>query len=89
MLLIIYNHHYNETHILYLVYLCSCLGLGLFLSYPYKLFLIFSLNFNVIGYITSFKQTYLFFAHFFEYLRLFLDDNMDEASDEIQSQGVA
>ena len=59
------------------------------MSNLYYLFFIFSLNFHVIDYITSFKQTYLFFAHFFEYLLLILDDNMDEASDEIQSQGVA
>ena len=89
MLLILENHHYNETHILNLVYLCPCLDLGLFMSNLYNLFFIFSLNFHVIDYMTSFNQTYLFFAHFFEYLVLILDNNMDEASDEIESQGVA
>ena len=67
-------------HILYLVYLCQCLGLSLFLSYPYDLFSIFSLIFIVINPITSLKQTHLFFVHFSEYLLLFLDENVDEES---------
>ena len=65
-------------HILYVVYLCSCLGLGLFISYLCDLFLIFSLILIVINYIISFKQTYLFFfEHFSQYLLLILDDNVD------------
>ena len=67
-------------HILYLVYLCPCLGLGLFMSYLYDLFfsLISSLIFIFINHMTSFKQTYLFFVHFLEYIPLFLNDNVDE-----------
>ena len=42
------------------------------------LFFIFSLIFFDINHIFSFKQTYLFFAHFLEYLLLSLDDNVDE-----------
>ena len=45
------------------------------------LFFIFKIIFTVINHITSFKQTYLFFEHFLEYLLLFLDDNMDEQSE--------
>ena len=66
--------------ILYLVYLCPCPGVGLFMSYLYDLFFIFSLIFIVIYYIISFKQTYLFFVHFSKYVLLFLDDNVDEES---------
>ena len=57
--------------ILYLVYLCPCLGLCLFISYLCDLFYIFSLIFIFINYITSLKQTYLFLPHFLEYLPFF------------------
>ena len=49
-------------HILYLVYMRPFLGL--FMSYLWDLFFIFSLNFIVINYITSFKQKYLFLCTF-------------------------
>ena len=42
---------------------------------------IFSPLLNVINHITSFKQTYLFFVHFFEYPLLCWDDNVDEESE--------
>ena len=67
-------------HILYLVYLCPSLGLDLFMSYLFDLFLTFSLIFIIINHITSFKQKYLFFVHFLEDLLLFLDDNVDGES---------
>ena len=37
------------THILYLVYLCPCLGLGLSILYPCDQFFIFSLVFIIIN----------------------------------------
>ena len=49
------------SHILYLVYLCPCLGL--FMSYLCDLFFIFIFIVNHI----TFKQTYLFFVHFLEW----------------------
>ena len=49
--------------------------------YLCDLFFIFSIIFIVIDHMTSFKQTYLFFVNFLEYLLLFLDDNMDEESE--------
>ena len=55
-------------------------GLGLFMLYPYDLFFIFILIFIAINSVTSFYQTYLFFAHFLEYLLLVLDDNVNEES---------
>ena len=58
-------------YILYLVYLCPCLGLGLFMSYISVPFFIFSLAFIAINHITSLKQAYLFFVHFLEHLLLF------------------
>ena len=45
-----------RRHILYLVCLCPCLGLGLFASYLCDPFFIFSFIYIVINHITSFKQ---------------------------------
>ena len=42
---------------------------------------IFSLILIVINHITSFRQTYLFFVHFLEYLLLFLGDDVGEKSE--------
>ena len=67
--------------ILYLIYLCPCLGLGLLMLYLCDLFLIFSLIFIFINNITSLKQTHLAFVQFLKYLLLFLDDNVDEESE--------
>ena len=53
--------------ILYLVYLCPCLGLGLFMSYIFGLFFIFSLIFFLFNHIiTDIITDTLVFAHFFE-----------------------
>ena len=49
-------------HIFYLVYMRPFLGL--FMSYLWDLFFIFSLIFIAISYITSFKQKYLFLCTF-------------------------
>ena len=51
-------------HILYLVHLCPCLVLVLFMSYLCDLVFIFSLIFIAINHIILLKQTKLFFAHF-------------------------
>ena len=72
-------------HILYLVYLRPCLGLGLLMPYICDLFFIFSLIVIVINHITSFKQTFLFFVHFLENLLLFVDDNVDEESEQFSN----
>ena len=68
-------------HFLFLVYLRPCIDLGLFLSYLCDLFFIFSLIYFAINHITPFKQTHLFFVHFWECLLLFLNDNVDEESE--------
>ena len=58
---IIILEHWSIILIIILkVYLCLCLGPGLFMSYLCDLFFIFSLMFIVINHITLFKQTYLF-----------------------------
>ena len=62
-------------HILYLVHLCPCLGLGLIMSYLCDLFFIFSLIFIAI---TLLKQVQLFFVNCLEQLLLFLGDHVDE-----------
>ena len=66
--------------ILYLVHLCSFLGLSIFMLYLWDLIFIFSPVFIVINHIITLKQTHLFFVHFLEYLLLFLDNNVDEES---------
>ena len=63
----------------YLVYLCPFVGIGLL--YICDLFFIFSIIFIVINHTTSFKQTYLFYVIFLEYLPLSLDDNENEVSE--------
>ena len=63
--------------ILYFVYLCLYLGLGLFISYLSDLNLIYI----VIDHITSLKQTHLVFAQFLKYLLLFSDGKVDEESE--------
>ena len=68
-------------HILYLVYLCLFLGLGLLMLYLCDLFLIFNLIFISINHITSLKQMHLAFVQFLKYLVLFLDENVDEESE--------
>ena len=74
-----FNHHFIER-ILYLEYLCRCLGLGLF--YVYEIYFSFSASFSLSVILkTSFKQTYLLFTHFLEYLLIFLVDNVDEESE--------
>ena len=80
MLLITYKHYYAERHISYLVYFGPCLGLGLFMSHIGDLFFIFSLIFIAINSITLLKQKHSFYAHFLDYILLFLDDNVDEES---------
>ena len=75
-------------HILYLVYLCPCLGLDQFMSYICDLLFIFILIFSVINHATSSKQTYLFFVHFLECLLLFFIDNMDEKANDSQMEKV-
>ena len=51
---------------------------SIYIVYLYDLFFIFIFIFIVINHITLFKEAYLFFVHFLEYLLLFLDDNVDE-----------
>ena len=67
-------------HILQLVYLCPCLGLGLFMSYRCNLFLIFSIIFIAINHISSFTG-HTCFSKFFG-TSLLLDDNMGEESEQ-------
>ena len=45
------------------------------------LFFHFSLIFIVINHITTYKQRYLFFLYFLEYLQLFLGDNVDKEAE--------
>ena len=60
----------------YLVYLCLCLGLGLFMSYLSDLFFICIFIFITINHIII--KTLLFFDCFLENYLLFLVYNVDE-----------
>ena len=76
------NHCYTETHFIFSVFVS--------ISRPMSIcvvsFLHFRLIFIIIRLITPFKQMYLFFVHFAEYLLLTLDDNLDEESTNFQKQ---
>ena len=63
------------SHILYLLYLCPCLDLGLFMSHLCDLCFIFVLISIVINHITSFKQTCSVFCTLFTMSPIFLDSN--------------
>ena len=65
-------------YFLYLLSVCPCLGLGLFVSYLCDLFFIFIFIFIMINSIISWVQTGLFFCLFFRICLLFLHDNVDE-----------
>ena len=65
---------------IYLLYLCLCLHLGLFMPYLRESIFIFVFIFIMINCIISWIQTCLFFAYFLEYVLLLLDDNVDEES---------
>ena len=55
-------------HFLYLLYLCPCLELGLFMSHMYDLFFVFIFIFIAINHVISWNV----------YFCLFLDDNVHE-----------
>ena len=62
-------------YFLYLLYLCSCLELDLFMSYRCDLFFIFIFIFIIIN---RMNTEPCFFAYFLEYVLLFLDDKVSE-----------
>ena len=64
-------------HFLYLLYLCLCLELGLFMSDLCNLFFIFIIIFIMINRMNTDTCS---FAYFLEYVLLFLDDNVNEES---------
>ena len=45
------------------------------------LFFVFIFIFLIINHINTLKQAHLFLAHFLEYLKLVLNDNMHEVSE--------
>ena len=63
---------------LYTLYLCPCLGLGLFMSYPLCglffifIFILLRLTYNLIN------RGACSFAYFLEYVLLFLDGNVEK-----------
>ena len=68
MLLNSYNNDYNQTHFIFSIFV-SMFRASLFVSNLCDLFLIFSVIFIFINYITSHKQTYLFFVPFLFFLQ--------------------
>ena len=75
--------------ILYLVYLCPCLALVLFMSYLWDLFFIFCLIFIIINCIISLKLTYLLFAQYhilvLEIIQIKKMSNFQIAKGQLQS----
>ena len=81
---LIHITHIVLCHILYLVYLCPCIGLDLFMSvyvvlcicriFHFHLHFLHNQSYNPI------KTDTLVFTHFYEYFLLFLDNNLYEES---------
>ena len=71
------SHHSNET---FTISISMSRLRSIYLVFMWSVFH-FQPDFNFINHITLFNQRYLFFAHFLEYLLLFLDDNVDEKSE--------
>ena len=65
-------------HSLYVLYLCPCLDLCLFISNLCDLFLIFIFIFIIVNRIISWIQTHTFLCLFLEFFLLLLDENLDE-----------
>ena len=63
-------------HVLYLLYLCPCLDLGLFMSYLCDLFFIFIFILIMINRMNT--DALVLLLIFSEYVLLFLDDNVGE-----------
>ena len=82
VLLIAHNHHHTEKHSIFSLFLTMSWPSSIsFMSDLCNLFFIFTLIFTNINPIISLKQVHLFFARFLEYLKLVLDDNIDDKSE--------
>ena len=82
VLLIAHNHHHTEKHSIFSLFLTMSWPSSIsFMSDLCNLFFIFTLIFTNINAIISLKQVHLFFARFLEYLKLVLDDNIDDKSE--------
>ena len=77
MLFIARNHHLNETHFKFSIFITMSWPSSIYVVSTGSIF-IFTLIFSTINHIISLKQRHLIFTHFLEYLILVLDDNMDE-----------
>ena len=75
-------------HFLYLLYLRPYLEPDLFTAYLCDHFFIFSFIVIRINGVISWIQTHLFFSLFFEYVLLFLVDNMDEECEKFSNSKV-
>ena len=65
MIILRFHTFYTEiSNISYLVYLCPCLGLGLFMSYLCDVFFIFSLIFVIINHGASLNRRIRFLCVF-------------------------
>ena len=76
-----YKYLHNKKLLIFRIFICPCLGLGLLMSYLCDLFFIFIFIFIIMSHTISLKQSHLFFTHFLEYTLLFLDDYVDEKSE--------
>ena len=76
MLLIAHNRH-TETHFIFSIFV-TMTGPSSIYVILCDLFFIFTHIFIIINH--TLKQTHLFLAHFLGYLKLVLDDNVDEKS---------
>ena len=80
-----YNHHHTEILFVFIIYLCPCLDLGLFMSYLCDLFLIFIFIFIMINRIILWTQAHLFLCLFFRICPIVLDVNVDEECEKFSN----
>ena len=74
-----YKHHHTET---YLLYLCPCLDLGLFMSNLCDLSFTFIFSFIMINHVISWVKTSFLFVCFSEYVISFLDHNVEKECEQ-------
>ena len=69
------NHLYFEIHFIFITFISMSRSKSIYVVSMWSIF-ISRLFFITINHITSFKQRYLFFVYFLEYLQPFLHDNV-------------
>ena len=83
-----YIHHHTEAYFILSIFVSMSRSSS---DYPASMWFIFPFqrHFHVSNHITSFKQMYMYFVHFWEYLLLFFKDSVNEESEFSSSKSSA